>query len=98
MPDSITPSTPGIEVYKLSVRRTIDRAIRTIDAGDFSPDEVVTYSRQLDFKRQFKKEVGKAPFYFDDDQAVSEKTDRNIKGAKLGMKYKDLKAAILRGI
>lgn len=59
-------------------------------------DEVVEYAKQLQFKREYlaSRHLGKDAFYFDGNNAVDGKTDRNIPGARLGMDRKQLEAVL----
>ena len=50
----------------------------------------VGFEGQLEFKKQYKKEFGSAPFYFDGMNAVDEKTDQNIEGATLNLTKEEL--------
>ena len=71
--------------------KSIDKAIKVIDAYIFSENDVINYNDQMKFKSQFVKETGISNFYFDGSNAVDKNTGKNISGAKLGMKYGALK-------
>lgn len=63
---------------------------------DFRPDDIVPYSKQMDFKKQYVKgtKLHSGDFYFDNVYAVDDQTGDTIPNAKLGMKYKDLASAL----
>ena len=63
---------------------------------DFRPDDIIPQSKQMDFKKQYmkNKDKRKVSFYFDGIHAVDDQSGSNIPGAVLGMKYKDLAAAL----
>lgn len=66
---------------------------------DFRPDDTVPQSKQMDFKKQYLKDkdarkINKNSFYFDGIHAVDDQSGSDIPGAVLGMKYKDLAAAL----
>lgn len=65
----------------------------------FGPEDIVPIAKQMEFKKQYlqgkdKRKVNPNSFYFDNAYAVDDNTGSNIPGAKLGMKYKELAAAL----
>ena len=67
-----------------------DKSEDSVEKEDKKYQNEVGFEGQLEFKKQYKKEFGSAPFYFDGKQAVDEKTDQKIKGATLGLTKEEL--------
>lgn len=73
----------------MSVKKMLDKAIKVMDVTVFSPDTIVDWNNELDFIAYVKRKTGKN-YYFDSDQLVDGRTDKDVRGAHLGMKFKDL--------